>query len=118
MTFFVCVTGLQDLVSLRSVAYRLQDSSSTLQQKKKDRRFGCPVEVLSPHPLPLEEKNALVQEMQREFLNMRKVFISGLPPDSSKEVALMFELFEAWFMCILLLFRISPLYLLSSPALQ
>ncbi len=81
---------MQELASLRKAVY-LQDSTNTSHQRKGHKvpsHYGCPVEVLSPRYLTVEERTALVQEMNQEFLNMRKVFISGLPPDSNKEVEL------------------------------
>lgn len=33
-----------------------------------------------------KERNILVQEMEAEFLNKRKVTICGLPPESTDEV--------------------------------
>lgn len=84
---FVCAY-VQDMASLRKTAC-LQDTTNTCNLKKSHKissYYGCPVEVLSPRFLPMEERTALVREMEGEFLNMRKVFISGLPPDSNKEV--------------------------------
>ena len=76
------------MASLRALAH-FQDSTHLSylgKGSKVPHYYGCPVEVQSPRCLTLEEKTALVQEMEEEFLNMRKVFISGFPPDSIMEV--------------------------------
>lgn len=35
----------------------------------------------------MNEKNILLKDMETEFLNARKVIISGLPPESNEEVS-------------------------------
>lgn len=62
------------------------DGASHHRDGGKKTQCDCPVEVQNQQLPSAKERNLLVQEMNAEFYNTKKVIISGLPPESTNEV--------------------------------
>lgn len=81
----VCVRRSVHIPANTCDMQELQSLSAAYHLGKKSQ---LPIEVRGQQKLPsAKERNILVQEMEAEFLNRKKVTICGLPAESTTEVS-------------------------------